>query len=45
MRRLFRNVAEDRSIGDVTSQADPTVFSLISRTIELKSNPNKIVNI
>jgi acetyl-CoA synthetase len=30
MRRLLRDVAENRSLGDVTTLADPTVMNLIS---------------
>jgi acetyl-CoA synthetase len=30
MRRLLRDVAENRSMGDVTTLADPTVMNLIS---------------
>ena len=30
MRRLLRDVAEHRSLGDVTTLADPAVMSLIS---------------
>ena len=29
MRRLLRDVAENRSLGDVTTLADPTVMNLI----------------
>ena len=30
MRRLLRDVAENRSLGDVTTLADPAVMNLIS---------------
>ena len=30
MRRLLRDVAENRSLGDVTTLADPSVMNLIS---------------
>jgi acetyl-CoA synthetase len=33
MRRLLRDVAENRSMGDVTTLADPTVMNLISQGI------------
>ena len=31
MRRLLRDVAENRSLGDVTTLADPTVMNLIGQ--------------
>jgi acetyl-CoA synthetase len=31
MRRLLRDVAENRTLGDVTTLADPTVMNLISQ--------------
>jgi acetyl-CoA synthetase len=31
MRRLLRDVAENRSMGDATTLADPTVMNLISQ--------------
>ncbi len=34
MRRLLRDVAEHRELGDVTTLADPTVMSLISTGLE-----------
>jgi acetyl-CoA synthetase len=30
MRRLLRDVAENRTLGDVTTLADPTIMNLIS---------------
>ena len=39
MRRLLRDVADNRSLGDVTTLADPTVMKLISEGMEsTKSN-------
>jgi acetyl-CoA synthetase len=38
MRRLLRDVAENRSLGDVTTLADPTVMNLIGQGLESKSN-------
>jgi acetyl-CoA synthetase len=37
MRRLLRDVAENRSLGDVTTLQDSTVMDLIS--VGLKANP------
>jgi acetyl-CoA synthetase len=34
MRRLLRDVAEKRDIGDVTTLADSTVMDLISKGLE-----------
>jgi acetyl-CoA synthetase len=34
MRRLLRDVAEQRDMGDVTTLADPTVMNLISAGLE-----------
>jgi acetyl-CoA synthetase len=34
MRRLLRDVAEERSLGDVTTLADPTVMNLISQGLK-----------
>ena len=31
MRRLLRDVAENREVGDVTTLADPTVMNLIQQ--------------
>ena len=31
MRRLLRDVAENRAIGDVTTLADPTIMNMISQ--------------
>ncbi len=39
MRRLLRDVAEHRTMGDVTTLADPTVMNLISQGID--SGPNE----
>ncbi|MBV9822170.1 MAG: hypothetical protein JO144_08000, partial [Actinobacteria bacterium] len=36
MRRLLRDVAENRSIGDVTTLADSTVMDLISQGLSDK---------
>ena len=36
MRRLLRDVAEHRSIGDVTTLADSTVMDLISQGLSAK---------
>ena len=38
MRRLLRDVAEHRNLGDVTTLADPTVMSLISQGLGNASN-------
>ena len=38
MRRLLRDVAEHREIGDVTTLADPTVMNLIGEGLEKGSN-------
>ena len=34
MRRLLRDVAEDREVGDVTTLADSTVMNLISDNLK-----------
>jgi acetyl-CoA synthetase len=34
MRRLLRDVAEHRELGDVTTLADPTVMEMISHGLE-----------
>jgi acetyl-CoA synthetase len=34
MRRLLRDVAEDREVGDVTTLADSTVMDLISQNLK-----------
>jgi acetyl-CoA synthetase len=34
MRRLLRDVAEHRELGDVTTLADPTVMGLIATGLE-----------
>jgi acetyl-CoA synthetase len=31
MRRLLRDIAENRAIGDVTTLADPTIMNMISQ--------------
>jgi acetyl-CoA synthetase len=36
MRRLLRDVAEHREMGDVTTLADPTVMNLIGEGLEKK---------
>jgi len=38
MRRLLRDVAEDRPVGDVTTLADTTVMEIISGKIALGAN-------
>jgi acetyl-CoA synthetase len=38
MRSLLRDVAENRSLGDVTTLADPTVMNKIGQGLESKSN-------
>ena len=38
MRRLLRDVAENRSLGDVTTLADPTVMNLISTGLSSSSS-------
>ncbi|CAB4340964.1 MAG: acetate--CoA ligase [Actinobacteria bacterium] len=38
MRRLLRDVAENRNLGDVTTLADPTVMALISSGLNSASN-------
>jgi acetyl-CoA synthetase len=37
MRRLLRDVAENRSLGDVTTLADPTVMNLIGQELSAGS--------
>jgi acetyl-CoA synthetase len=34
MRRLLRDVAEHREMGDVTTLADPTVMQLVAQGLE-----------
>jgi acetyl-CoA synthetase len=38
MRRLLRDVAENRSLGDVTTLADPTVMNLIGQGLSTTSD-------
>jgi acetyl-CoA synthetase len=38
MRRLLRDVAENRSLGDVTTLADPTVMNLIGQGLSAGSS-------
>jgi acetyl-CoA synthetase len=38
MRRLLRDVAENRSLGDVTTLADPTVMNLIGQVLSTSSD-------
>jgi acetyl-CoA synthetase len=38
MRRLLRDVAENRSLGDVTTLADPTVMNLIGQGLSISSD-------
>jgi acetyl-CoA synthetase len=38
MRRLLRDVAENRSLGDVTTLADPTVMNLIGQGLSTNSD-------
>jgi acetyl-CoA synthetase len=38
MRRLLRDVAENRSLGDVTTLADPTVMNLIGQGLSTSSD-------
>jgi acetyl-CoA synthetase len=38
MRRLLRDVAENRSLGDVTTLADPTIMNLISSGLQASSS-------
>jgi acetyl-CoA synthetase len=40
MRRLLRDVAENRSLGDVTTLADPTVMNLIGQGLSNNENPD-----
>jgi acetyl-CoA synthetase len=35
MRRLLRDVAEDRDLGDVTTLTDPTVVNQIAELMEI----------
>jgi acetyl-CoA synthetase len=37
MRRLLKDVAEHREVGDVTTLADSTVMDLISKNLDKKS--------
>jgi acetyl-CoA synthetase len=37
MRRLLRDVAEHRSLGDVTTLTDPTIMNLISQGLNASS--------
>jgi acetyl-CoA synthetase len=38
MRKLLRDVAENRSLGDVTTLADPTVMNLIGQGLSAGSS-------
>jgi acetyl-CoA synthetase len=38
VRRLLRDVAENRSLGDVTTLADPTVMNLIGQGLSTTSD-------
>ncbi len=38
MRRLLRDVAENRDLGDVTTLADPTVMNLIGQGLAADSS-------
>ena len=38
MRRLLRDVAENRSLGDVTTLADPTVMNLIGQGLSTSTD-------
>jgi acetyl-CoA synthetase len=38
MRRLLRDVAENRTLGDVTTLADPTIMNLISDGLKSTSS-------
>jgi acetyl-CoA synthetase len=38
MRRLLRDVAENRTLGDVTTLADPTVMNLIGQGLSTSSD-------
>jgi acetyl-CoA synthetase len=38
MRRLLRDVAENRSLGDVTTLADPTVMNLIGQGLSTNTS-------
>jgi acetyl-CoA synthetase len=38
MRRLLRDIAENRSLGDVTTLADPTVMNLIGQGLSTSSD-------
>jgi acetyl-CoA synthetase len=38
MRRLLRDVAEHREVGDVTTLADSTVMDLIERNLSTKGS-------
>jgi acetyl-CoA synthetase len=38
MRRLLRDVAENREVGDVTTLADSSVMDLISKGLSSKSS-------
>ena len=38
MRRLLRDVAEQRHLGDVTTLADPTVMNIIGEGLKSLSN-------
>jgi acetyl-CoA synthetase len=38
MRRLLRDVAEHRSLGDVTTLTDPTVVAMIAGLMEIHAS-------
>jgi acetyl-CoA synthetase len=38
MRRLLRDVAENRSLGDVTTLTDPTVVNMIAGLMETSAS-------
>jgi acetyl-CoA synthetase len=40
MRRLLRDVAEHRDLGDVTTLADPTVMNLVSEGLDKAGDSN-----
>jgi acetyl-CoA synthetase len=41
MRRLLKDVAEHREVGDVTTLADSTVMDLISSNLDAKSGADE----
>jgi hypothetical protein len=42
MRRLLRNVAENRSLGDVTTLTDPTVVNMLDEQMKDASAAAKV---